>query len=90
MKFIDLCCGIGGFHQALKSMEMECVLACDIDEQCRQNYYENYGIQPKGDLSQIHIHDIPQFNILCAGFPCQPFSKAGQQNGFHDQDLVVL
>ena len=85
MKFIDLCCGIGGFHQALKSMGMECVLACDIDEKCRQNYHENYGIQPKGDLSQIPIHDIPHFNVLCAGFPCQPFSKAGQQNGFHDQ-----
>ena len=84
MKFIDLCCGIGGFHQALGNMGMECVLASDIDEKCRKNYKANYKITPKGDLTKIKIQDIPNFDILCAGFPCQPFSKAGQQNGFCD------
>ena len=84
MKFIDLCCGIGGFHQALKNMGFECVMASDIDEECRQNYKINYNIEPKGDLTKIDVEDIPNFNILCAGFPCQPFSKAGEQKGFND------
>ena len=87
MKFIDLCCGIGGFHQALKNLNMglECVLASDINKECRYNYEMNYKIKPKGDLREIDIKTIPKFNILCAGFPCQPFSKAGQQNGFKDK-----
>ena len=84
MKFIDLCCGIGGFHQALRNMDMECVLASDIDKDCRENYEINYKIKPKGDLTKIDIKTIPEFDVLCAGFPCQPFSKAGQQNGFED------
>ena len=84
LKFIDLCCGIGGFHQALNAINMECVLAADIDEECCKNYEENYKIRPHGDLSKIKIESIPEFDILCAGFPCQPFSKAGHQNGFED------
>jgi len=84
MKFIDLCCGIGGFHQALKNMGFECVMASDINEECRKNYKINYSIEPKGDLTKIKVEDIPNFNILCAGFPCQPFSKAGEQKGFND------
>jgi len=84
MKFIDLCCGIGGFHQALTNIGMECVLASDIDKECRDNYELNYNLKPNDDLTKIDIKTIPQFDILCAGFPCQPFSKAGQQNGFDD------
>ena len=82
--FIDLCSGIGGFHQALSNMGMKCVLASDIDKECRNNYELNYKIKPKGDLTKIDIKTIPSFDVLCAGFPCQPFSKAGQQNGFGD------
>ena len=82
--FIDLCCGIGGFHQALSNMGMTCVLASDIDKECRSNYELNYKIKPMGDLTDIDIKTIPDFDVLCAGFPCQPFSKAGQQNGFED------
>ena len=82
--FIDLCSGIGGFHQALSNMGMKCVLASDIDKECRNNYELNYKIKPKGDLTKIDIKTIPSFEVLCAGFPCQPFSKAGQQNGFGD------
>ena len=84
MKFIDLCCGIGGFHQALSKLKMKCVLASDINEECRQNYKLNYKIKPYGDLTKIYIKKIPKFDVLCAGFPCQPFSKAGHQNGFED------
>lgn len=87
MKFVDLCCGIGGFHQALSSIgrgDNKCVLACDIDEDCRENYELNYNIKPEGDVTKIDIKSIPRFDVLCAGFPCQPFSKAGQQNGFED------
>ena len=84
MKFIDLCCGIGGFHQALTKLGFECVLASDIDDDCRKNYEQNYKIKPMGDLTDIKVQDIPTFNILCAGFPCQPFSKAGEQKGFDD------
>ena len=84
MKFIDLCCGIGGFHYALKNMKYECVLASDIDENAQQNYELNHKIKPHGDLTNIDIKNIPPFDILCAGFPCQPFSKAGGQKGFED------
>ena len=83
-KFIDLFCGIGGFHQALKNMNCECVFACDIDESCRKTYEENYGLKPKSDITKINIEEIPPFDILCGGFPCQPFSKAGFQKGFGD------
>jgi len=84
MRFIDLCCGIGGFHQALKSLGFECVMASDIDKECRRNYLENYGIEPRGDFTRLDISSIPAFDILCAGFPCQPFSKAGDRKGFND------
>lgn len=84
MKFIDLCCGIGGFHQALKNLGCECVMASDIDMECRKNYQQNYDIEVKDDFTKIKVEDIPEFNILCAGFPCQPFSKAGEQKGFDD------
>lgn len=83
-KFIDLCCGIGGFHQALSNMGMQCVFASDIDKDCQETYEKNYGIKPAGDFSKINVKDIPSFDVLCAGFPCQPFSKAGFQNGFDD------
>ena len=84
LKFIDLFCGIGGFHQALKNINGECVFACDIDEKCRAVYEENYHITPESDITTINIEAIPPFDVLCAGFPCQPFSKAGHQKGFDD------
>ncbi len=82
--FIDLFCGIGGFHQALSNMNGKCVFACDIDENCRETYKLNYGITPESDITKICIDDIKPFDVLCAGFPCQPFSKAGYQKGFQD------
>lgn len=85
LKFIDLCCGIGGFHYAMKNMGHECVLASDIDKNCRENYELNHNIKPIGDFTKMDVKSIPQFDILCAGFPCQPFSKAGEQKGFEDK-----
>jgi DNA (cytosine-5)-methyltransferase 1 len=85
LTFIDLFCGIGGFHQAMKTFNYECVFASDIDENCRDTYFKNYGIKPHGDITKVKISDIPKFDILCGGFPCQPFSKAGNQIGFDDK-----
>jgi len=84
MKFIDLFCGIGGFHIALEKAGHECVLACDIDKDCRLIYKKNFNMTPLGDINDIKIKDIPDFDILCAGFPCQPFSHAGTQKGFEE------
>lgn len=83
-KFIDLFCGIGGFHQALSNINGTCVFACDIDDNCREIYKNNYGLTPAGDITKINIESIPSFDVLCGGFPCQPFSKAGFQKGFDD------
>lgn len=82
MKFIDLFAGLGGFHQALSNLDHSCVFASDVDMQLAQLYKKNFGITPEGDIREIAIESIPQHEILCAGFPCQPFSKAGDQQGF--------
>lgn len=89
-KFIDLFCGIGGFHQAMKSLGGECVFASDIDADCRKTYYSNYGIQPFGDITKIEAKDIPKHDVLCGGFPCQAFSKAGKRLGFEDETKGTL
>lgn len=83
-RFIDLFCGIGGFHQALSNINGQCVFACDIDENCRKVYENNYKLKPSGDITKVDVNKIPEFDVLCGGFPCQPFSKAGQQKGFKD------
>jgi DNA (cytosine-5)-methyltransferase 1 len=83
-RFIDLFCGIGGFHIALTKLGMQCVYACDLDKNCRESYEKNHKIKPDGDITKIDIAKIPSFDVLCAGFPCQPFSKAGFQLGFDD------
>jgi DNA (cytosine-5)-methyltransferase 1 len=83
--FIDLFCGIGGFHQVLQSLNKKCVLACDIDIHCRYIYNINYDINPHSDITTLNISDIPDFDILCAGFPCQAFSNAGNKKTFSDK-----
>jgi DNA (cytosine-5)-methyltransferase 1 len=85
LKFIDLFCGIGGFHQAMKKIKGKCVFACDIDEKCRKTYEQNYILKPQGDISKINFETIPDFNILCGGFPCQSFSNSGKKKGFEDE-----
>ena len=82
--FIDLFCGIGGIHQALNRLGCICKLACDIDKDCCKVYQKNYGIVPHSDVKTVDPNEMDTIDIICAGFPCQPFSKAGAQNGFKD------
>lgn len=89
-KFIDLFCGIGGFHQAMEQLGGQCVFACDIDEDCRKTYEANYGIRPDRDITQVDAKKIPSYDVLCAGFPCQAFSKAGNRLGFQDETKGTL
>jgi DNA (cytosine-5)-methyltransferase 1 len=90
IKFVDLFCGIGGFHIAAQQVfhkigiHGECVFSCDIDEYARCAYKENFGLEPHGDISNIEPEDIPDHDILFAGFPCQPFSIIGKREGFED------
>jgi DNA (cytosine-5)-methyltransferase 1 len=78
MKFVDLFCGIGGFHQGIKNVipNSECVLASDIDDKVRETYELNYGIKPYGDITQLDVTQMPSCDMICGGFPCQPFSVA--------------
>ena len=82
--FIDLFCGIGGFHSALSSLGARCVFASDIDIFAKAVYVMIYGLAPHGDITKIKPEDIPGHDIICAGFPCQPFSISGDQQGFDD------
>ena len=75
--FVDLFAGIGGFHRAFGSLGGRCVLACDINKYSRQTYTANYGIEPFGDITTIGKNELPDHDVLCGGFPCQPFSLAG-------------
>lgn len=93
-KFIDLFAGIGGFHLAFHNLGSECVFACEIDKFARQTYEHNFkkvtpqlfmGNNFHEDIRTIVPKAIPKFDILCAGFPCQPFSQIGFKNGFSDK-----
>lgn len=88
--FIDLFAGIGGFHLAMHELGGKCVFASEWDRAAQQTYEANYGIAPFGDIKKIDEKDIPHHDVLCAGFPCQPFSKAGKQAGFEDETKGTL
>ena len=93
MRFVDLFCGIGGFHAALHRLGHECVFATDIDKHAAGTYEMNWG-KPGGfdvncDIRAV-LDEIPKMDIICAGFPCQPFSKSGAQQGFKDQTRGTL
>lgn len=85
MKFIDLFSGLGGFHIALDKLGHRCVFSSEIKGHLRELYEKNFDIKPVGDIRAITIEkDVPNHDVLCAGFPCQPFSKAGNQEGLYD------
>ena len=81
LKFVDLFSGLGGFHAALSRLGHKCVFASEIDAELQDLYHANFGIRPLSDIRYCW-QDVPSHDILCAGFPCQPFSKAGNQLGF--------
>ena len=83
-RFIDLFCGIGGFHNALSSFGAKCVFASDINKHATNIYEKNFNLKPFGDITKINTKDIPKHDILAAGFPCQAFSIAGKKKGFDD------
>ena len=90
IKYIDLFCGIGGFRTAMNQacsendLIPECVFSSDIDTYCQDSYEANFGDRPVGDITKVDENDIPDHDILFAGFPCQPFSIIGQMQGFND------
>ena len=90
--FIDLFAGIGGFRIAMQKLGGRCVFSSEWDDAAKQTYFENYGEVPFGDITKPETKAlIPQnFDVLCAGFPCQPFSYSGQKLGFKDKTKGTL
>jgi DNA (cytosine-5)-methyltransferase 1 len=86
MKFFDLFAGIGGFRIGLEAHGHECIGSCEIDKYARKVYAKNFGHEPKyKDVRELDTKDLPEFDILCAGFPCQSFSIVGNRKGFEDE-----
>jgi DNA (cytosine-5)-methyltransferase 1 len=84
LTFIDLFCGIGGFHVAGSNLGWKCLMSSDIDPHAAQAYEANFGQKPLGDIHKITNDEVPDHDVLLAGFPCQPFSICGAQLGFDD------
>jgi len=84
IKFIDLFAGIGGIRTGFENQGFDCVMSSEIDKSCQKTYFDNFNEIPLGDITNIDSKTIPTYDILCAGFPCQPFSICGKQAGFND------
>ena len=84
LRFIDLFAGLGGFHLAMSNIGHECVFASELNDELRELYERNHNMEIAGDINLVNVKEIPQHDILCAGFPCQPFSKAGSRLGLED------
>lgn len=82
--FIDLFAGIGGMRIAFQNLGGKCVFSSEIDKQAQKTYAINFGIVPDGDITKINENEIPNHDVLVAGFPCQAFSIAGKRGGFND------
>jgi DNA (cytosine-5)-methyltransferase 1 len=83
-KYIDLFAGIGGFRYAFDKVGFECVFSSEFNLNCQSVYEKNFNEIPYGDITKIDPNNIPDFDILCGGFPCQPFSISGLKRGFDD------
>lgn len=90
MRFIDLFAGIGGFRLGFERAGFKCVYSCEIDEKAATVYEKNFGDNPLGDITKIEGVELPDFEILLAGFSCQPFSIAGKRKGFSDTKRGTL
>lgn len=88
--FIDLFAGIGGFRQAMQTSGGECVFTSEWDAAAQQTYTYNYGEVPFGDITKVNPKDIPDFDVLTGGFPCQPFSSIGKREGFEHKTQGTL
>jgi len=85
LKFFDLFAGVGGFRLGMERAGHECVGSCEWDEKARETYNKNFGHYPEyNDVKDLQPYTLPQFDVLCAGFPCQAFSLAGKRMGFND------
>jgi len=84
LRFIDLFAGIGGFRLGFSQANYQCVYSCEIDSTCQEVYKSNFGEIPFTDITTIDVESIPDFEVLTAGFPCQPFSICGKRKGFED------
>lgn len=83
-RFVDLFCGIGGIRLGFKEITENCIMSCDIDKYCKITYEKNFNECPLDNIEDIEVKSIDKFDILLAGFPCQPFSNAGLKKGFND------
>lgn len=90
IRFIDLFAGIGGFRLGFESAGCECVFSSEIDDHACEMYELNFGDNPKCDITKLDPSTVPDFDILCAGFPCQAFSICGKQKGFYDETRGTL
>lgn len=90
IRFIDLFAGIGGFRLAFEKVGYKCVFSAEIDKHACEVYKENFGDDPYCDITKLDAKDIPDFDLLCAGFPCQAFSISGKQKGFYDDTRGTL
>lgn len=84
IRFADMFAGIGGFRLGFEQANYECVYSCEINQACREVYLNNFGENPEQDVTEIELAKLPEFDVLTAGFPCQPFSICGKRRGFED------
>jgi DNA (cytosine-5)-methyltransferase 1 len=90
LAFVDLFAGLGGFHVALDMLGATCVFAAECEPDLQSLYEQNFGLRPEGDITRVDLSRIPPHDLLCAGFPCQPFSKSGKQLGFEHTEQGKL
>ena len=88
--FIDLFAGIGGMRLAFQDAGGTCVFSSEWDKDSQKTYEANFGEVPAGDITKISVEEIPNFDVLLAGFPCQPFSTIGQRAGFKHETQGTL